>query len=175
MHPLLIVLGAALLDVGANMAINRSLGFRHKGWGFLGILLVLCAFTMLSEAVSTGRIDLAVAYATWGAIGILGTALGGLLLFGERLKPVGWAGILVMAQEQHRDCGDQCDPQPFPERERNTNGDCFGGLGQQQIGEGDEQPHRQVVEPTGVILRDQRHAGGACHLGQDGARQEGAR
>ena len=85
MHPLMIVLGAALLDIGANMAINRSLGFRHKGWGLLGILLVLCAFTLLSEAVSTGRIDLAVAYATWGAIGILGTALGGLLLFGERL------------------------------------------------------------------------------------------
>ena len=97
MHPLIIVLGAALLDVGANMAINRSLGFRHKGWGLLGILLVLCAFTLLSEAVSTGRIDLAVAYATWGAIGILGTALGGLLLFGERLKPVGWVGILIMA------------------------------------------------------------------------------
>ena len=71
MHPLIIVLGAALLDVVANMAINRSLGFRHKGWGLLGILLVLCAFTLLSEAVSTGRIDLAVAYATWGAIGIL--------------------------------------------------------------------------------------------------------
>ncbi|MGE6123953.1 SMR family transporter [Aeromonas rivipollensis] len=97
MHPLIIVLGAALLDVGANMAINRSLGFRHKGWGLLGILLVLCAFTLLSEAVSTGRIDLAVAYATWGAIGILGTALGGLLLFGERLKPIGWVGILIMA------------------------------------------------------------------------------
>ncbi|WP_235689332.1 SMR family transporter, partial [Aeromonas veronii] len=42
-------------------------------------------------------IDLAVAYATWGAIGILGTALGGLLFFGERLKPIGWAGMMVMA------------------------------------------------------------------------------
>ena len=63
MHPLIIVLGAALLDIGANMAINRSVGFRDKGWGVLGILLVLCAFTLLSEAVSTGKIDLAVAYA----------------------------------------------------------------------------------------------------------------
>ncbi|MGY3895692.1 SMR family transporter [Aeromonas enterica] len=97
MHPLIIVLGAALLDISANMAINRSVGFRYKGWGFLGILLVLCAFTLLSEAVSTGEIDLAVAYATWGAIGILGTALGGLLLFGERLKPIGWVGMVVMA------------------------------------------------------------------------------
>ncbi|MCR6553203.1 SMR family transporter, partial [Aeromonas sp. CPF2-S1] len=59
--------------------------------------LVLGAFTLLSEAVSGGQIDLAVAYATWGAIGIVGTALGGLLFFGERLKPIGWAGMMVMA------------------------------------------------------------------------------
>ena len=97
MHPLIIVFGAALLDIGANMAINRSVGFRYKRWGFLGILLVLMAFTLLSEAVSGGKIDLAVAYATWGAIGILGTALGGLLIFHERLKPIGWAGMMVMA------------------------------------------------------------------------------
>ncbi|MBL0590220.1 MULTISPECIES: SMR family transporter [Aeromonas] len=97
MSPFVIVLGAALIDIGANMAINRSKGFRYKGWGFLGIMLVLGAFTLLSEVVSGGQIDLAVAYATWGAIGIVGTALGGLLFFGERLKPIGWAGMMVMA------------------------------------------------------------------------------
>ena len=97
MSPFVIVLGAALIDIGANMAINRSKGFRYKGWGFLGIMLVLGAFTLLSEAVSGGAMDLAVAYATWGAIGIVGTALGGLLFFGERLKPIGWAGMMVMA------------------------------------------------------------------------------
>ncbi|CAJ1829664.1 SMR family transporter [Aeromonas veronii] len=97
MSPFVIVLGAALIDIGANMAINRSKGFRYKGWGFLGIMLVLGAFTLLSEAVSGGQIDLAVAYATWGAIGIVGTALGGLLFFGERLKSIGWAGMMVMA------------------------------------------------------------------------------
>ncbi|WP_421277915.1 SMR family transporter [Aeromonas veronii] len=97
MSPFVIVLGAALIDIGANMAINRSKGFRYKGWGFLGIMLVLGAFTLLSEAVSGGQIDLVVAYATWGAIGIVGTALGGLLFFGERLKPIGWAGMMVMA------------------------------------------------------------------------------
>lgn len=36
MSPFVIVLGAALIDIGANMAINRSKGFRYKGWGFLG-------------------------------------------------------------------------------------------------------------------------------------------
>ncbi len=37
MHPLIIVLGAALLDIGANMAINRSRGFRYKGWACWGL------------------------------------------------------------------------------------------------------------------------------------------
>ena len=82
--------------------------------------------------------------------------------------------IQVVVEEQHGDDGDQRDPQPLPEREGNTVGDCFGGFGQQQIGEGDEQPHRQIVEPAGLVLRDHGHAGGPRDLGQDGARQEDA-
>ena len=42
------------------------------------------------------EIDLAVAYASWGAIGILGTAIGGSLLFKQKLKPIGWIGIAVV-------------------------------------------------------------------------------
>ena len=97
MSPVVIVLGAALIDIGANMAINRSKGFRYKGWGFLGIMLVLGAVALRSGAVSGGPFGLAGAYATGGAIGIVGPALGGLLFFGERLKPIGWAGMMVMA------------------------------------------------------------------------------
>ncbi len=43
------------------------------------------------------EIDLAIAYASWGgAIGILGTAVGGALLFKQKLKPIGWFGIFVV-------------------------------------------------------------------------------
>ncbi|MEL7411564.1 MAG: SMR family transporter, partial [Pseudomonadota bacterium] len=42
------------------------------------------------------EIDLAIAYASWGAIGILGTAIGGALLFKQKLKPIGWFGIFVV-------------------------------------------------------------------------------
>lgn len=89
------VLAAALLDVAANMALNKSKGFKRKRWGMFSILLVVSAFTLLTEAVR--GMDLAVAYASWGAIGIVGTALGSWIIFKEKLKPVGWAGIAVIA------------------------------------------------------------------------------
>ncbi|MGL4455020.1 MAG: SMR family transporter [Plesiomonas sp.] len=89
------VIAAALLDVAANMALNKSKGFKRKRWGFLSILLVMSAFTLLTEAVR--GMDLAVAYASWGAIGILGTAIGSWIIFKEKLKPIGWAGIVVIA------------------------------------------------------------------------------
>jgi len=38
--------------------------------------------------------DIAVAYAMWGAIGIMGTASCGWLLFGCRMKPIGYAGLM---------------------------------------------------------------------------------
>lgn len=85
---------AALIDIAANLALTRSNGFKRKLWGALAILLVLSAFTLLAQAVK--EIDLAIAYASWGAIGILGTAIGGALLFKQRLKPIGWVGIAVV-------------------------------------------------------------------------------
>lgn len=92
--PLLLVVGAAALDVVANLLLNLSDGFRRRGWGILAILLVLGAFTLLAQAVK--HMDLAIAYATWGALGILGTALGGSWWFGQRLNALGWSGILVV-------------------------------------------------------------------------------
>ncbi|WP_322803403.1 SMR family transporter [Vibrio alfacsensis] len=88
------VVMAALVDIMANMALTRSKGFEHKGWGITSIVLVMVAFTLLAQAVK--EIDLAIAYASWGAIGILGTAIGGALLFKQKLKPIGWFGIFVV-------------------------------------------------------------------------------
>ncbi|GLP97917.1 SMR family transporter [Paraferrimonas sedimenticola] len=85
---------AALLDIAANMALTQSHGFTRKRWGFSAIFLVLAAFTLLAQAVKT--MDLAIAYASWGAIGILGTALGGYVFFKQKLKPIGWLGIFTV-------------------------------------------------------------------------------
>ncbi|MCV9960428.1 SMR family transporter [Pararhizobium sp. BT-229] len=85
---------AGVLDVAANLASTKSNGFARRGWGVLSILLVLAAFALLVEAVR--GMELAIAYAILGATGIFGTAISGRLLFGQKLKPIGWVGLVMV-------------------------------------------------------------------------------
>ena len=94
MTALFFVICSALIDVAANMMVARSDGFRRWHWGAGAIVLVWIAFAMLGQAVR--HIDLATAYALWGAIGVIGTATCGRLLFGNRLRPIGWVGIALV-------------------------------------------------------------------------------
>lgn len=94
MVPLLLVLCAAVLDVLANLLLARSEGFRRRLIGLLALLGVGLAFYCLSLAVRT--LDLSVAYAMWGAFGILGTSLGGWLFFRQRLRPCAVAGLALL-------------------------------------------------------------------------------
>lgn len=85
---------AAGLDIVANLFLAKSEGFKRLGYGLSAIFLVALAFTCLAFAVR--KMDLAVAYAMWGALGILGTSLGGWLLFNQKIKLTGWLGICVL-------------------------------------------------------------------------------
>ncbi|EOX1264431.1 SMR family transporter [Campylobacter upsaliensis] len=91
---LLYVVLAALLDIVANLTLNKSNGFRNFKWGLLSILLVWLAFYLL--ALSLEGMKLAIAYTLWGSIGILGTTLGGWYFFKQKLKPIGWMGIFII-------------------------------------------------------------------------------
>lgn len=91
---LLYVVLAALLDIVANLALNKSDGFKNFKWGAISVLLVWLAFYLL--ALSLESMKLAVAYTLWGSIGILGTTLGGWYFFKQKLKPIGWVGILII-------------------------------------------------------------------------------
>ena len=91
---LLYVVLAALLDIVANLALNKSNGFRNFKWGLLSILFVWFAFYLL--ALSLEGMKLAIAYTLWGSIGILGTTLGGWYFFKQKLKPIGWVGIFII-------------------------------------------------------------------------------
>ena len=85
---------AAAFDVAANLASRQSNGFRNKLWGVFSILLVLAAFFFLAEAAK--GLDLAVAYAILGSTGIFATAILGRILFGQKLKPIGWLGLFLV-------------------------------------------------------------------------------
>ncbi len=88
------VLMAVVFDIFANMYITKSNGFKNKKFGIISIILVWLAFTCLAFAVRV--IDLSVAYALWGAFGLLGTSIGGWILFGQKMRPLAWLGIIIL-------------------------------------------------------------------------------
>lgn len=89
------VILAAVLDIAANVLVARSEGFSVKRYGFGALGLVFLAFTCLAFAVR--GLDLSVAYAMWGALGVLGTSLMGWLFLGQRLRAPAWLGIALVA------------------------------------------------------------------------------
>lgn len=90
----LIVL-SGVLDVFANLALQKSNGFRNIWWGMLALILVGSAFLLLSIVVDNGM-SLPIAYTLWGAIGILGSVVGAYYFFNQRLKPIGYIGIILV-------------------------------------------------------------------------------
>lgn len=90
----LFVVLAALLDIFANLCVAASRGFRPIWYAIAAYLLVGGAFYSLSIAVRT--LDLAVAYAMWGVFGIIGTALGGWIMFRQIPGGLAWAGMGIM-------------------------------------------------------------------------------
>lgn len=88
------VLIAAAAEVWANLLFVKSDGFRKLHYAARALALVAFAFTGLAYAVR--GLDLAVAYAMWGAFGILGTSIGGWVLFGQRLHSTAWLGIAML-------------------------------------------------------------------------------
>ncbi len=91
---IVLVIVAALLDVVANIALKASNGFANKFYGFIAFAVVILAFYLLLLALE--YMPLAVAYSSWGAIGIIGTIIGGRIFFGERLNAIGYVGVALV-------------------------------------------------------------------------------
>ncbi|MNV91702.1 Spermidine export protein MdtI [compost metagenome] len=85
---------AIVLEVAANVFIKSSQGWRRKGWGLLGIACVLASFTALAQAVK--GIELSVAYALWGGMGIVLTTAAGWMFFRQALARRGCVGIALI-------------------------------------------------------------------------------
>lgn len=85
---------AAILDIFANLCVAASRGFRRIWYAVTAYILVGAAFYCLSLAVRT--MDLAVAYAMWGVFGLIGTVIGGWIMFKQIPGPVAWLGMGVL-------------------------------------------------------------------------------
>ena len=87
------VVAASACDITGNVCTKLSDGFQHKRMAAMVIVVQIAAFVFLSFALKA--IDLSVAYALWGALGIVATSIISKLMFHERLHPVKILGIMI--------------------------------------------------------------------------------
>ncbi len=85
---------AVIADVLANICLKKSNGFQKKKYGFASLALIGVAFLLMAQALLT--LDLSIAYAMWGALGIILTTCVDKVLFGLKIKPLGILGIATM-------------------------------------------------------------------------------
>ena len=81
-----IVLCAGLLEVAWAVGLKYSAGFTRPWPSLATLLALLVSLWLLSLALR--HLPLGTAYAVWVGIGVLGSALLGVLLFGETLTPL---------------------------------------------------------------------------------------
>jgi len=92
--PLLWLLVAVTCEIAGTYLLKLSDGMSRRLAGAGGIAFVMGAFAALAQAIK--GMDLAVAYAVWGGAGLVITAIVGALVFGQRIRPVGWLGIVLV-------------------------------------------------------------------------------
>ncbi len=85
---------AIILETAGTYLLKLSDGLKRRLHGGVGIACVMGAFAALAQAIR--GMDLAVAYAVWGGIGLVATAIIGALAFGQHIRPAGWLGILLV-------------------------------------------------------------------------------
>ncbi|ADB18018.1 small multidrug resistance protein [Pirellula staleyi DSM 6068] len=88
----LLLVIAGLLEIGFTTMMKLSHGFTHV-WPTLGFLFfAILSFVVLNRALSAG-IPLGTAYAVWTGIGACGTAVVGMIFFGD---PISAARIILL-------------------------------------------------------------------------------
>ena len=87
------VVAASSCDIIGNVLTKLSDGFTKKRFAVMVMVVQIAAFVFLSFALES--IDLSVAYALWGALGIIATSIIGRMRFGESLHPVKILGIAI--------------------------------------------------------------------------------
>lgn len=85
---------AVTLEVLGTSLLKLSDGLKRRLVGGTGVLCVVGAFGALAQAIR--GMDLSVAYAVWGGVGLVLTAVVGSLAFGQRIRPAGWLGIVMV-------------------------------------------------------------------------------
>lgn len=79
------LLVAGLLEVGWAVGLKYSQGFTRPAPSLLTLVAMVLSLWLLAQAART--LPIGTAYAVWTGIGAAGTAIAGMILFGESAGP----------------------------------------------------------------------------------------
>ena len=91
---ILLLIGAVGLDLGANICLKKSNGFTQKIYGIAALALVSLSFLCLAHLIRI--MDLSIAYAMFGALGLILTTTVDARFFGLRIRPLDICGVATM-------------------------------------------------------------------------------
>lgn len=86
---------AGLFEVVWATSMKSTAGWTKLWPSLITIGAMLVSFVLLAKAMQS--LPLGVAYTVWVGIGAIGAAVAGWLVLGERLSPVQWSCILLIA------------------------------------------------------------------------------
>jgi quaternary ammonium compound-resistance protein SugE len=91
----LLVIAAALTEVGMAAALKASEGWTKTGPSVLGVVLALASIFLLTKALPS--LPTGPAYAAWTGLGAIGVVLVGVVFHGDvlSLAKVGCIGLIV--------------------------------------------------------------------------------
>ncbi|CNF88438.1 small multidrug resistance protein [Mycobacterium tuberculosis] len=90
-----VLLGFAIaFEVTATLALRASEGFTKLWPSLIVVAGYLVSFVFMAKALTS--LNVGPVYAIWSALGTIGAFAGGVLLFGEQLKPLTVAGAVII-------------------------------------------------------------------------------
>ena len=88
------VLIAGLLEVVFALSLKNSEGFTRPFWVAAFLIAASGSLFLLSQALKT--LPVGVAYAVWTGIGAVGTAIAGMIWFGESREILKFVSLLIV-------------------------------------------------------------------------------
>lgn len=89
-----LVVVAVVAEVTATLALRASAGFSRFWPSLVVVVGYAVAFVLLARVI--GALGVGPVYAAWAGLGTVGAAVGGWLLFAERLTPVTLLGMALV-------------------------------------------------------------------------------
>lgn len=93
----IILLAAGLFEIGWAVGLKYTVGFTRLIPSVLTLIAMVASVGLLGIALR--HLPLGTAYAVWTGIGTIGTAIYGILLFGEPASVAGILGLKLLTPQ----------------------------------------------------------------------------